>query len=91
LPLPSLVNRPRYEGQLHVTIIATGFAESYEEQLLSGGAGARRGAAAPPAAAPRQQAAEQAAAQQAPAAGGNGAPFSRPDRASRPYLGRNLW
>lgn len=66
----------RYEGELHVTIIATGFAESYEEQLLSGGAAAaaaRRGTgAAVPGVSP-----------------GNAGP--RQDRGNRPYLGRTVF
>ena len=67
----------RYEGQLAVTIVATGFAEAYESALLGGssagaGAGARRGAGA---------------AAEPPAAD-----FGRPERgAGRAFLGRNLF
>jgi len=89
-PMPNHQPPPtttRYEGELHVTIIATGFAESYEEQLLSGGAAAaaaRRGSGAAPAA-DRTQAPQAGGAAQA------GGPWNKPERASRPYLGRTVF
>ncbi|KAI8467226.1 MAG: Tubulin/FtsZ, GTPase domain-containing protein [Monoraphidium minutum] len=72
----------RYHGQLCITIIATGFAESFEEALLSGGA-----AAAPP-----RRAADRAAAG-GDAAGGGGAQQggARGRPAGRPFLGRTMF
>lgn len=68
-----------YQGEIHVTIIATGFAQTYEDQLLNRAAGmgqqARRGGQAP--AGDRQQPA---------AAPGGGATFGR----GRGYLGRSV-
>ena len=65
----------RYEGELHVTIIATGFAESYEEQLLSGGAAAAAARRGTGAAVP----------------GVGAAVGQRQDRGNRPYLGRTVF
>ena len=66
-----------YEGELHVTIIATGFSQQFEDQLLNRSSGRpqaqTRAAAAAPAPAPAQAA--------APSGGLN---FGR-----RGYLGRN--
>jgi cell division protein FtsZ len=82
----------RYEGELHVTIIATGFAESYEEQLLSGGAAAAAARRGTGAAAAGGSPAPGAGQQGAPGGGAQaGGPWNKPERASRPYLGRTVF
>ena len=40
----------QYEGEVHVTIIATGFSHTFEENLLSGRMAVRRPPPIPPAA-----------------------------------------
>lgn len=80
-----------YDGIINVTIIATGFSQSYEEQLFgrpatTTGRKANEPAAqaAPAAPAPAQQ---RAPAQEAPS--GN-MPWNRPNRADRGFLGRSI-
>lgn len=38
----SAVVDEQYDGELHVTIIATGFAPTYENDLLSGGSSSQQ-------------------------------------------------
>lgn len=66
----------QYDGELHVTIIATGFSQSYEDQLFN------RTRADPVVQAPAQPA--EAAAESSPSL-----PWMRPDRASR-ATGRSI-
>ncbi len=83
-----------YNGELHVTIIATGFAQTFEEQLFKS-----------PASRSRQQVQGQqgeavavgAAVEEAAVGAGAGAgagqklPWGRPDRSSRPFLGKSIF
>lgn len=68
-----------------MTIIATGFAESYEEQLLSGGAAARRGASA------SSNGTGGLGAGRTQGQAGSAGQWTRPERASRPYLGKTVF
>jgi len=77
-----------YDGIINVTIIATGFSQSYEDQLFGrAGASNTRKAAEPAAQAPAAPAAAPKAADSQ--AGGN-MPWSRPNRSDRGFLGRSI-
>lgn len=68
-----------YEGEIHVTIIATGFSQSYEEQLFSAKPVTRAAPQKAPAAVPPP-----------PAAAESPLPWNRPNRANGGFLGRSI-
>jgi cell division protein FtsZ len=71
-----------YEGEIHVTIIATGFAQSFEDQLLNRAAGMK------PQGAARGAAGGVGAAQQVPGTNPPPGPGQPPPFGRRGYLGR---
>ncbi|KAG1657360.1 hypothetical protein FOA52_015914 [Chlamydomonas sp. UWO 241] len=88
-----------YDGEIHVTIIATGFSQSYEEQLFSNAGRAIKSGQVPASGAAAAAPAARAAAALPPsppppppeAVGGESPlPWSRPNRAKPGFLGRSI-